>query len=78
MRVGISAFRPLMARSHLDGGKLERLLLAAEPGATARCAYAGPRFVELIAPAQTTNSVECLIEFELPAGRSRKPFRSLH
>ncbi len=49
----------------LDGGKLKRLLVAAD--ARGSKAPRQPRFVELIAPAMVA-SPECIIEFESAAG----------
>ena len=51
---------------HLDGGKLKRLLVAADAG-TGK-AMGQPRFVELIAGASAQSPDECLIEFESAGG----------
>jgi hypothetical protein len=50
---------------HLDGGKLKRLLMAADSGGGA--GQRSPRFVELIATA-SGQPEECVIEFESSDG----------
>ena len=50
---------------HLDGGKLKRLLIAADGGRRQRRRQ--PRFVELIAPVPSATP-GCVIEFESPGG----------
>ena len=48
---------------HLDGGKLKRILMAADTGQRTR--KRRPGFVELVAPDATAG---CVIEFESPGG----------
>ncbi len=56
---------PTAQQLHLDGGKLKRLLVAAENGQRQRRRQ--PGFVELIAPVPTA-APGCVIEFESAGG----------